>query len=123
MTVSCLVSGIETALQRRAAQRTLKDVTVGPVLTWTTKAMLDHVEALLAIPGARLAFGGRPLKGHTIPECYGAIEPTAVFVPLRELLSPQHFALCTTEVFGPVQVCEAVCMHVLVHQCCASCRC
>ena len=107
-------AGIEAALKRRAAQRTLQDVTVGPVLTWTTKAMLDHVEALCAIPGARIAFGGRPLKGHTIPECYGAIEPTAVYVPLEQLLSPQHFGLCTTEVFGPVQV--GVDVHFIAYE-------
>ncbi len=28
-------------------------------------------------------FGGQPLQGHNIPERYGAIEPTAVFVPLK----------------------------------------
>ena len=36
------------------------------------------------LTGARLMFGGKPLGGgHTIPRVYGAIEPTAVFVPLR----------------------------------------
>lgn len=99
-----LAIGFEAALQHRAAQRSLRDVTIGPVLTWTTKAMLDHVEALLQIPGARRVFGGRALVGHQIPDCYGAIEPTAVYVPLREVLSPQNFSLVTKEVFGPVQV-------------------
>jgi 1-pyrroline-5-carboxylate dehydrogenase len=33
--------------------------------------------------GARLLFGGQPLEGHTIPKQYGAIQPTAVFVPLK----------------------------------------
>jgi len=38
----------------------------------------------LSIPtGARLLFGGQPLKGHSIPPQYGAIQPTAVFVPLK----------------------------------------
>ena len=54
--------------------------------------------------GARLAFGGRPLEGHAIPACYGAMEPTAVFVPLAQLLSPEHFLVATTELFGPFQV-------------------
>ena len=53
--------------------------------------------------GARLAFGGKPLEGHTIPKQYGAIEPTAVFVPLEEILKDGTFELVTTEVFGPVQ--------------------
>lgn len=30
--------------------------------------------------------------------------PTAVFVPLAELVQPANFKLCTTEVFGPFQV-------------------
>ncbi len=54
--------------------------------------------------GARVAFGGEPLEGHSIPEVYGAIEPTAVSVPLPELLKPAHFEVVTTEVFGPFQV-------------------
>ena len=53
--------------------------------------------------GSRLAFGGKPLEGHSIPEQYGAIEPTAVFVPLQEILKDGNFELVTTEVFGPVQ--------------------
>ena len=53
--------------------------------------------------GARLAFGGKPLEGYTIPKQYGAIQPTAVFVPLQEMLKDNNFELVTTEVFGPVQ--------------------
>lgn len=77
------------------------------VLQVTTERMLEHVERLSGIPGAKVAFGGKPLKGgkHSIPACYGAIEPTAVFVPLSEILaSDENFELATTEVFGPVQV-------------------
>ncbi len=54
--------------------------------------------------GARLAFGGQPLEGHSIPDCYGAMQPSAVFVPLAQLLQPEHFAVATTELFGPFQV-------------------
>jgi hypothetical protein len=49
-------------------------------------------------------FGGRPLKDHTIPDCFGAIEPTAVFVPLQEAIKPEHFSTVCKEVFGPFQV-------------------
>lgn len=63
---------------------------------------LTHLSSILT--GARLAFGGKELTNHSIPDCYGALEPTAVFVPLNALLSEQHFHLVTTEVFGPVQV-------------------
>lgn len=89
-----------------AGRRKLEDLTVGPVITWTTEALLGHVKALLAIPGARLLFGGKPLLGgkHTIPKVYGAIEPTAVFVPIDQMLKPEHYKVATTEVFGPLQV-------------------
>jgi len=67
--------------------------------------MLDHIENLLAIPCARVEFGGKPLTNHSIPDVYGAMEPTAVFVPLKEILrNEENFALVTTEIFGPFQV-------------------
>lgn len=97
-------AGIEKKLKELASRRKLDDLTVGPVLTVTTKRMLDHVAALLKIPGARVAFGGKELKNHTIPSVYGAIEPTAVFVPLEEMMKPENFKLVTTEIFGPFQV-------------------
>ena len=55
-------------------------------------------------PGAKVLFGGKPLTGHSIPAVYGAVQPTAVFVPLVEALKPEHFGTVTTEVFGPFQV-------------------
>ncbi len=52
-----------------------------------------------------MAFGGKELQNHTVPKVYGAIEPTAVFVPLKEILKDQEtFKTVTTEVFGPLQV-------------------
>jgi 1-pyrroline-5-carboxylate dehydrogenase len=49
---------------------------------------------------------GNELNGgaHTIPKCYGALEPTAVFVPLKEMRKARVFPLATREVFGPLQV-------------------
>lgn len=87
-----------------AAKRNLQDLTVGPILTWTTERILDHVRACLEIPGATLAFGGKPLPGHQIPECYGAVEPTAVRIPIESLADPVAFKIATTELFGPFQV-------------------
>jgi len=105
---SWVEAGFEEKLAARAARRTLADLTVGPVLTWTSEALLAHVARLAALPGARVAFGGRRLSGEAadrIPRQYGAIEPTAVFVPLAAILATEaSFALATTEVFGPVQV-------------------
>ena len=102
-----LPAGLVDKMAERAARRNMEDQTVGPVLTWTTQAMLEHARQLAALPGASMAFGGTPLQGHSIPPQYGAIAPTAVFVPLREMVKPENFGLATTEVFGPLQVRES----------------
>jgi len=86
-----------------AARRSLADLSLGPVLTWTNEQMQAHIDAMLAIPGAELLFGGKPLTGHSIPDCYGAFEATAIRVPIDAVLGA-HFALVTTELFGPFQV-------------------
>jgi len=91
-------------IKELASTRNLKDLTVGPVLSVTTEKMLEHVEKLLKIPGAKLVFGGKQLVGHKIPKCYGAIEPTAIYLPLGQVYNPKHFDLVTTEMFGPVQI-------------------
>jgi 1-pyrroline-5-carboxylate dehydrogenase len=90
-------------LKELAARRKLDDLTLGPVLSWTTDRMLAHIDAVKSIDGSRLLFGGNPLKNHSIPDRYGAIEPTAVQVPL-EALCGEYFELVTTELFGPFQV-------------------
>ena len=93
-------------IKRLAERRTLKDLTVGPVLTVTNERFLAHVHALLEIPGASLAFGGEllPASEHRIPPCYGSWKPTAVNVPIEQLLSDKYFDLCTTEIFGGFQI-------------------
>lgn len=91
-------------LQALAARRNLKDLTIGPVITWGTDELIGHAQKLSAIPGAKILFGGKPLVNHNIPKCYGSIEPTAVFVPIQEIFSSKYFELVTKEVFGPVQV-------------------
>ena len=90
-------------LAELASRRTLENLTVGPVLSWTNERVQAHTEALLAIPGSKLLFGGAPLAGHGIPTCYGAWQPTAVRVPLSALQAA-HFERVTTELFGPFQV-------------------
>lgn len=91
-------------MKELAERRNIADETVGPVLTWTTEAMLNHVEELLKIEDAKLLWGGKPLQGHNIPKDYGAIEPTAVYVPFVKLKNKKNFDLATTEIFGPFQV-------------------
>jgi 1-pyrroline-5-carboxylate dehydrogenase len=90
-------------LEELAGRRRLADLTVGPVLTWNNARITAHIKALLAIPEARLLFGGDPLVGHSIPDSYGAIRPTAVQLPVGALTS-SDFELVTTELFGPFQV-------------------
>jgi 1-pyrroline-5-carboxylate dehydrogenase len=86
-----------------AARRNLDDLTVGPVLSWDNARIRAHIDAVLGVDGARLLFGGRPLDGHSIPDCFGAYEPTAVQVPLAAFAGA-HFELLATELFGPFQV-------------------
>jgi 1-pyrroline-5-carboxylate dehydrogenase len=94
--------GLLTRLAELAAKRSIRDLTISPVLTWTNEMIEEHIDKLLRIEGAKIQFGGKRLKKHSIPSCYGSFEPTAVFVPLKSI--PPHVELVTTEVFGPLQV-------------------
>lgn len=49
-------------MNAQASKRSFSDLTIGPVLTWDTKRILGHIDACLQIPGAKLAFGGKPLQ-------------------------------------------------------------
>lgn len=92
-------------IAKRAGQRNLENLTNCPVLSWSTERIIAHTENCLAIPGAKLAFGGKPLSGHSIPAQYGAVEPTAVRIPIDALLKDEEsFKTATTELFGPFQV-------------------
>lgn len=66
-------------IKERASRRNLDDMTLGPVLSWTTAAMVEQINACVqAHPGAKILFGGTPLQNHSIPERYGALEPTVI---------------------------------------------
>ena len=91
-------------MKHNALQRNLQDLTVGPVLTNTTQQILDHTQRLASIPGASILWGGKELAHHNIPSQYGAVEPTAVMVPLEQMMQDQYFDMCTTEIFAPFQV-------------------
>lgn len=58
----------------------------------------------MALDGAEILWGGNALKGHTIPNIYGAYEPTAIFVPIKHFRGKKKRELLTTELFGPFQV-------------------
>ena len=89
-------------LKSLAGRRKLDNLTLGPVLSWNNQEIQAHIDAVLAIPGATLLFGGQKLTGHSIPDCYGAYEATAVQVPL-DAVAGDHFEIVTTELFGPFQ--------------------
>jgi len=86
-----------------AARRKLDDLTLGPILSWTDEQIDGHIRTLTSIEGAKLLFGGNHLAGHSIPNCYGTLDATAVQVPLHAL-EGEHFNAITTELFGPFQV-------------------
>jgi 1-pyrroline-5-carboxylate dehydrogenase len=90
-------------LETFAGRRKLDDLSLGPVLTWTNGRIKSHIDGLLAINGSKLLFGGEPLQDHSIPDCYGAYQATAIEVPLTALAG-DHFDAITTELFGPFQV-------------------
>jgi 1-pyrroline-5-carboxylate dehydrogenase len=94
--------GLYEDMAKISAERTHDDLSIGPVLSVTTKEFLEHTQKCAAIPGAKVLFGGKALEGHSIPACYGAVVPTAVHVPLHEI--PKHFDLVTTELFAPFQI-------------------
>jgi 1-pyrroline-5-carboxylate dehydrogenase len=71
--------------------------------------MTEHMNNLLKLPGSKVLFGGKPLENHSIPKIYGALKPTAVFVPLEEILKSGNFELVTKEIFGPFQVIDSIC--------------
>jgi len=95
-------TGLLEKIKDLAAKRNLKDLTIGPVLSWDNQRIQKHIDELLRIDGAKLLFGGKPLSGHSIPPCYGAFEPTAIFVPLSQISS--NFKTVATELFGPLQI-------------------
>lgn len=97
-------SSLLSKMKDLAESRKLDDLTVGPVLTLTTKAMLEHANKLLDISGSKLLFGGKELENHSVPSIYGAIKPTAIYVPLEEILKDSNFDLVTREMFGPFQI-------------------
>ena len=97
-------AGILPAMEARAAMRNFQDLSSGPVLTWPNERIQAHLDSVLQIDGAKVVFGGRPLQDTTIPPQYGSWEPTAVFVPLKEMLKDGNFEVATTELFGPFQV-------------------
>lgn len=58
----------------------------------------------MSLDGAEILWGGVPLKNHSIPNCYGSYEPTAIFVPLKYFKTNKYRKVLTAELFGPFQI-------------------
>eukprot|EP00038_Savillea_parva_P020484 m.31481 g.31481 ORF g.31481 m.31481 type:complete len:582 (+) comp4806_c0_seq1:116-1861(+) len=99
-------AGFLTKIEQLAKQRTLANFTISPTLSINNDFIKNHTDRLLQIPGSRLLFGGEPItEKHSIPKQFGCFKPTAVFVPLDQMLAlKENYDAVTTEVFGPFQV-------------------
>jgi 1-pyrroline-5-carboxylate dehydrogenase len=97
-------AGLVDKMKALAKRRSLDDLTIGPILTVSTERFLQHTNAIANIPGASILWGGKALENHNIPEKYGAVEPTAVYVPLNAMLQDEYYERCVEEIFGPFQV-------------------
>ena len=95
-------AGFIEKIKSLAARRKLSDLTVGPVLTWNNIHIQKHIDSILALPGTKLLFGGKPLQNHSIPAVYGSFEPTAIYVPLETIQN--NFEVVCKELFGPFQI-------------------
>jgi 1-pyrroline-5-carboxylate dehydrogenase len=85
----------------QTAKRSVQNLTIGPVMTWDNEDIKAHIDDVMAMDGAELLMGGKPLKNHTIPACYGSYEPTAIKVPLKHFRGKKKREILTTELFGP----------------------
>ncbi|MCB9640177.1 MAG: aldehyde dehydrogenase family protein [Myxococcales bacterium] len=97
-------AGLFDRLHDLAARRNVEDLTLGPILSVTNEEMDAQRDKLLKIPGAKVLFGGEHLTGYPFPAIYGSYKPTAIYVPLPEILKHENFDTVCTEIFAPFQV-------------------
>lgn len=96
-------AGFFDKLKEISDKRKVDDLSIPPILTWNNEKIQKHVDAVASISGARVLFGGRPLDvPHNIPSVYGSYYPTAVYVPINQIMN--NWELVTTELFGPFQI-------------------
>ena len=91
-------------LSSLAGKRNLNDLTIGPTLSVNNEDIFNHMEMILDLPGTKLLFGGEVFESN-IPEIYGSMKPTAIYVPIDLFTrSEKVFKLLTKEIFGPFQI-------------------
>lgn len=95
-------AGLLEKLEAQAARRSLDDLSICPVLTWSNERIQAHIDAILQFEGSYILWGGKPLTvEHSIPEQYGSFEPTAIYVPIKHFTSQKKIEALTKELFGP----------------------
>lgn len=95
-------AGLIEKLKELASRRSFQKQTISPVLTWNNERIEAHVKECLKIEGSSLSFGGKAVEGTKVPKIYGVYEPTAIFIPLNQIM--KNFELATKELFGPFQI-------------------
>jgi len=92
-------------VKKLAMQRSIKELTNGPILSWNNKQLSAQVDEALKVPNTKLLFGGKPIsEQHSIPECYGAFQPSAIQTSLDNFSNEKHYKTLTKEVFAPFQI-------------------
>lgn len=94
---------IINSLNKFADKRNLEDLTNVPLLSINNDTIQKHIDKLKNINGTRILFGGDTIFG-IVHEKYGFIEPTLIYIPLKEIMKKENFDIVTTEIFGPVQI-------------------
>jgi 1-pyrroline-5-carboxylate dehydrogenase len=49
-------------IENQASKRSIKNLTIGPILSWNNERIKAHIDAILELDGSRVIFGGEPLK-------------------------------------------------------------
>jgi len=75
-------------------------LTIAPVLSWNNDQIEEHIKACIHNENSRVLFGGKPLKDHSIPDCYGSYEPTAVELSIKKITKTKVKTFFK-ELFGP----------------------
>jgi len=114
-------------LAKRTQSRSVEDLSLGPLLGHDGPGCRQHLNLLLSLPGAKLLFGGQisqdgmAVPSHealsvrpggevnpiNVPDKYGLMAPSAVYVPLKSLMELPKGHAAFNELFGPLQLVTA----------------
>jgi len=49
-------------IEAQASKRSIKNLTIGPILSWNNERIKAHIDAILELDGSKILFGGEPLS-------------------------------------------------------------